>query len=104
MLEGAPATEEQVTKAEGYVASAISNANNIYNVVNNCSNELLSSNAYQNSYMHSIVTSEASSIKDSLKLFAIGAGAGLFIGVAIWAVDAFILEVRNNKREEKEEK
>lgn len=104
MLEGAPATEEQVAKAESYVASAISNANNIYNIVNNCSNELLSSNAYQNSYMHSIVTSEASSIKDSLKLFAIGAGAGLFIGVAIWAVDAFILEVRNNKREEKEEK
>ena len=104
MLEGAPATAEQVNKAESYVASAISNANNIYNIVNNCSNELLSSNAYQNSYMHSIVTSEASSIKDSLKLFAIGAGAGLFIGVAIWAVDAFILEVRNNKREEKEEK
>ena len=102
MLEGTPATADQVSKAENYVASAIENANSLYDIVFNHSNELLNSNAYQNSYMHSITTTESSSIRDSLKSFAIGAGGGLFIGLAIWAVDAFVLELKNSRKEEKE--
>ena len=102
MLEGTPATEAEVAKAESYINSALANANSIYNIVYDHSDELVSSNAYQNQYMHAIITSDADSIKDSMKLFLIGAGAGLFIGLAAWAVDAFILEIRDSQRRQKE--
>ena len=99
-LEGAPASQDKVDKAEEYVAVALSNANEIYNIVYNHSNELYSSNAYKNQYMHSITTTESDSIKSSLKLFAIGAVAGLFIGVAAGGVDALVLEFKNSKKEQ----
>ena len=102
MLEGEPATAEEVNKAESYINTALANANTIYNIVYNHSDELVNSNAYQNQYMHAIITSDSDSIKDSIKLFAIGAGAGLFIGLAAWAVDAFILEIRDSQRRQKE--
>ena len=102
MLEGTPATAEQVSKAESYINTALANANIIYNIVYNHSDELVNSNAYQNQYMHAIITSDSDSIKDSMKLFLIGAGAGLFIGLAAWAVDAFILEIRDSQRRQKE--
>ena len=98
-LEGEPATAEQVAKASEYVDNALNNAKSIYNIVNKHSQELFSSNAYNNSFMHTIITSEADSLKDNLKLFAIGAGAGLFIGLVIWFSDAFILEFKNSKKD-----
>ena len=98
-LEGEPATAEQVAKANEYVNSALNNAKSIFSIVNNHSKELYSSNAYNNSFMHTIITSEVDSISDYAKLFLIGAVAGLFIGLVAWVGDAFILEFKNSKKE-----
>ena len=100
MLEGAPVSEDKVEKAEEYVSSALENAGKIYNAVYNHSNELYSSNAYKNQYMHAITTTESDSIRSSLKLFVIGAAAGLFIGLMAWGIDAVVLEFKNSKKEQ----
>lgn len=103
-LEGPAATEEQVAKAATYIDSALNNANSLYNLVNNHADELFKSNSYQNQYMHYITTFENDSISNHLKMFLIGAAAGLFIGVAIWVVDAFVLEFKDaNKRQNAKE-
>ena len=99
-LEGAPATDEQVAKAGEYVDSALVNARSIYDLVNSHSQELFSSNAYNNRYMHAIVTTETDPITNYIKIFAIGAIGGLLIGACAWIGDAFILEFKNSKKEE----
>ena len=48
--------------------------------------------------MHALTTGESEKFSDSIKLFAIGAGAGLFLGVFVWIADAFILEFKAVKR------
>ena len=98
-LEGAPATDEQVAKAGEYVDSALENARRIYDVVYSHSQELFSSNAYNNRYMHSIITYESDSITNYLKIFVIGAAGGLFIGIVAWGIDAFVLEFKNSSKE-----
>ena len=103
-LEGPAATEEQVAKAATYIDSALANANSLYNIVNDHSSELFESNSYQNQYMHYITTFENDSITNHLKMFLIGAAAGLFVGLAIWGVDALVLEFKDaNKRQNAKE-
>ena len=48
--------------------------------------------------MHTITTTKREKLSDSLKLFAIGAAAGLAIGLVIWIGDAFIIEFRNIRK------
>ena len=81
-----------------YVKEAFNTANDIYDLVYNNSRELYASNAYQNKYMHTIVTSETEKLSDNLKLFLIGAGAGLVLGLVMWVADAFIIEFKNVKK------
>ena len=54
--------------------------------------------------MHTITTTTRERLSDSLKLFALGAAAGLAVGLIAWIGDAFIIEFRNVKKanEEKE--
>ena len=98
-LEGTPATEEQKVKAAEYIETALNNANSIYDIVYDHSDELFNSNAYKNQYMNSITTTKSDSIKNYLKSFLIGAGAGIVIGLLAWGVDAFVLEFKNSKKE-----
>ena len=93
-LEGTPATDEQIQKAKSYVDDALSNANKVFNLVNESSNELFESNSYNSRYMHSVTTVESEKFSDNLKLFGIGAGAGLLVGLIVWVADAFILEFK----------
>ena len=53
--------------------------------------------------MHYITTSESESLKDNLKMFVIGTGAGLFVGLALWGCDALLLEVKRSKKRNEEE-
>ncbi len=103
VLEGAHASDEEITKASLYVDSAYNNASNIYNKVLNHASELFNSNAYKSYYMHYITTSESESLKDNMKMFVIGIGAGLFVGLALWASDALLLEIKRSKKNEEEE-
>lgn len=100
MLEGAPASADEIAKAEEYTNSALSNATSIYDIVYSHSEELFNSNAYKNQYMNSITTIESDSIRNSLKSFLIGAAAGLVIGLVAWGLDALILEIKNNREKE----
>ena len=97
-LEGSPASDEEVSKAEGYVDEAFENANTVYSLVKDSSNELFSSNSYNNRYMHSIVTTESEKLSDNLMMFAIGTLAGLVVGIILWGVDAFIIEFKNARK------
>ena len=97
-LEGAPATDEQNLKAKTYVDDAFSNAQRIFELVNDSSNELFDSNNYNNRYMHSVTTVEAEKFTKNLKLFGIGAGAGFLVGLVIWIADAFILEFKSVRK------
>ena len=103
VLEGPHASDEEIAKASLYVDSAYNNAQSIYNIVLVHSNELFNSNAYKSYYMHYITTSESESIMDNMKMFVIGAGAGLFIGLALWGCDALLLEIKRSKKNEEEE-
>ena len=105
-LNGTPATDEQKAKAEEYIQIALNDANLAYELVSKNAEELFNSNAYKSRYMHALTTSDSERLSDNLKLFAIGAAAGLFLGVLIWIADAFIIEFRNVKKanEEKEAK
>ena len=105
-LDGAPATDEQKAKADEYIDVALQDAQNVYNLVYKNAEELFDSNAYKSRYMHALTTSDSERFSDNLKLFVIGAAAGLFIGVLAWIADAFIIEFRNVKKanEEKEAK
>lgn len=94
VLEGSDPTAEQLANAEKFVAKALENANNTFNLVNDFSLELFASNAYKSRYMHTVTTSESEGLKDNLKQFLIGAGVGLAIGLVIWVADAFILEFK----------
>ena len=98
ILGGTDATDEQKTAAEGYVANALDTAKNIYALVKENAKELFASNAYQNKFMHFVVTSDTEKFSDSLKLFLIGAGAGLGLGLILWIADAFIIEFKEVKR------
>ena len=103
VLEGAHASDEDISKASLYVDSAYNNANNIYSKVLSHANELFNSNAYKSYYMHYITTSESESLKDNMKMFVIGIGAGLFVGLALWASDALFIEIKRSKKNEEEE-
>ena len=104
-LDGAPATEEQKAKADEYVQTALNDAKNVYNLVSKNAAELFDSNAYKSVYMHAINTTVSEKFSDSLKLFVIGAAAGIAVGLIAWIGDAFIIEFRNVKKanEKKEE-
>lgn len=98
ILRGTDATPEQKANAEKYVANALETAKQLYTLVNKNAKELFASNAYQNKYMHTIVTSDTEKFSDNLKLFLIGAGAGLGLGLIMWVADAFIIEFKEVKR------
>ena len=97
-LSGADATDEQKANAQEYVTGVLNTAINYYDLVSKNSQELFTSNAYQNKYMHTIVTSDTEKFSDNLKLFLIGAGAGLGLGLVMWVADAFIIEFKNVKK------
>lgn len=98
-LEGPDATAEQKAQAQAYVDSAVANANSLYTSVSEQTKELYDSSAYRDVYMHSITTvNEGETLKDNLKNFGLGAGLGLFAGVAIWFIDSLIIEMKNNRR------
>lgn len=104
-LDGAPATDEEKAKAEEYINSAWQDALDIYDLVNKNANELFNSNAYKSRYMHAVTTSVSEKFSSNIKMFAIGAAAGLAIGLIIWVADAFVIEFRAVKKvnENKEE-
>ena len=97
-LEGGDATPEQKAQVETAVNDVLDRANDIYALVNRSAKELLNSNAYQNRYMHYVITSESESFKDNLKSFLIGAGLGLGLALVVWVADAFIIEFKNMKK------
>ena len=98
-LEGAEATEAQKSKADLYVDQAVENAKKLYDSVLVHTEELFASSMYRDGFMHSITTtSKSSTLKDNIKTIGIGAGLGLLAGVAIWVIDAFILEVKHNRK------
>lgn len=103
ILEGTHASDEEIQKASLYVDSAFNNAQSIYNIVYNHSNELFNSNAYRSYYMHYITTSESETLSDNMKMFVVGAGAGLAIGLVLWGCDALLLEIKRSKKNEEEE-
>ena len=93
-LDGTPATDAQKQEADAYVAKALADSRSIYELVNKSSQELFGSNAYKSVYMHAVTTTDNERFSDNIKLFLIGAGAGLAVGVILWVADAFILEFR----------
>ncbi len=97
-LDGPEATADQKAKAQEYTSKALANAKAVYGLVNKSSQELFASNAYKNRYMHTITTTKTESLKDNLKLFALGDAAGLAVGLIIWIGDAFIIEFRNVRK------
>ena len=97
-LDGPEATAEQKAKAQEYTSKALANAKAVYGLVNKSSQELFASNAYKNRYMHTITTTKTESLKNNLKLFALGAAGGLAVGLIIWIGDAFIIEFRNVRK------
>ena len=97
-LSGPDATEEQKTNTEKYVNNALETSKEIYALVNKNAKELFASNAYQNKYMHTIVTSNTEKFSDNLKMFLIGAGVGLGVGLIMWIADGFIVEFKEVKR------
>ena len=105
-LNGPEATAEQKAKADEYINTAISDAKSIYNLVNKNAAELFASNAYKSRYMHAITTTDSEKFSDSLKMFIIGAAAGLGTGLIAWIADAFIIEFKAVKKanDEKEGK
>lgn len=105
-LDGTPATDEQKAKADEYIDTALKDARSVYDMVSKNAVELFESNAYQSRYMHSITTNVSEKFSENLKLFVIGAAAGLAIGLIAWIGDAFIIEFKAVKKanEKKEEK
>ena len=97
-IDGPEATAEQKAKAQEYINNALADARAVYSLVNKSASELFESNAYRNRYMHTITTSKKEKLSDNIKLFALGAAAGLAIGLAIWIGDAFIIEFRNVRK------
>ena len=97
-LEGPEASEEEKAKANEYIQTALLDARKIYDIVNNSAQELFESNAYKSSFMHALTTTQKEKFSDNIKLFVIGASAGLFIGLIAWFVDAFLLEFRAYKK------
>ena len=98
MLEGPDATDEQKQKAAEYVSKALVNAKNTYSLVKDVSTELFASNSYRSRYMHTVQTYESEKLSSSLKLFLIGGGVGIGLGLLIWVADAFILEFRDVRK------
>lgn len=108
ILSGPEASADDKAYVEEQIAINLEKAKELYQLTSDASRELFYSNAYQNRYMHSITTYESESLKDNLKLFALGAALGLFAGVAIWVIDAFAYEFKqvkkaNDQLEEQEE-
>ena len=103
-IDGPEATAEQKAKAQEYVNNALAESRTLYSLVNRSAQELFGSSAYKNRYMHTITTTKREKLSDNLKLFALGAAAGLAVGLIVWIGDAFIIEFRNVKKanEEKE--
>ena len=97
-LDGPEATAEQKANAQQFIGNALADARAVFTLVNKSSQELFASNAYKNRYMHTITTAEQEGLKDNLKLFALGAAAGLAVGLVIWIGDAFIIEFRNVRK------
>ena len=103
-IDGPEATAEQKAKAQEYVKNAITDSKALYSLVYRSAQELFASSAYKNRYMHTVTTTKIENISDNIKNFALGAAAGLAVGLIIWIGDAFIIEFRNVRRanEEKE--
>ena len=97
-LDGPEATAEQKAKAQEFIGNALADAKAVYALVNKSATELFASNAYKNRYMHTITTTKNESLRDNLKLFALGAIGGLAVGLIIWIGDAFIIEFRNVRK------
>ena len=92
------ATQAEKDKANADVQSALVSARKAYSRVNLAAAELFASNAYKSKYMHFLTSTQSEKFSDNLKTFAIGAGAGLFLGLFLWVADAFILEFRAVKK------
>ena len=103
-IDGPEATAEQKNKAQEYVDNALAESRTLYSLVYRSAQELFNSSAYKNRYMHTITTTKREGLSDNLKIFALGAAAGLAVGLIAWIGDAFIIEFRNVKKanEEKE--
>ena len=97
-IDGPEATAEQKAKAQEYVNNALAESRTLYSLVNRSAQELFGSSAYKNRYMHTITTTKREKLSDNLKLFVLGAAAGLAVGLIIWIGDAFIIEFRNVKK------
>ena len=98
ILEGPEATPEQKAMVEDGVEDILETTKGLFTKVTNASKQLFTSNSYQYRYMHYITTYESEKFSDNIKLFAIGGGVGLLLGVAIWVIDAFALEFRAVKK------
>ena len=103
-IDGPEATAEQKAKAQEYIDNALADSRALYSLVYRSAQELFNSSAYKNRYMHTITTTKREGLSDNLKIFALGAAAGLAVGLIAWIGDAFIIEFRNVKKanEEKE--
>ena len=103
-IDGPEATAEQKAKAQEFIDNALADSRALYTLVYRSAQELFNSSAYKNRYMHTITTTKRERLSDNLKLFALGAAAGLAVGLIAWIGDAFIIEFRNVKKvnEEKE--
>ena len=97
-LNGPEATQQEKDAVEAEIQDIMAISKDLFTLVSDSSNELFYSNAYQNRYMHSVTTYESESLSDNLKTFVMGALVGLFLGAAIWVVDAFTLEFKAVKK------
>ena len=98
LTNGSEPTPAEIAEVEQEITDILAKTKNLFNIATNNSNELFYSNAYQNKYMHAVTTYESEGLRDNLKKFLLGAGLGLFFGIAIWVIDAFVLEFREVKK------
>ena len=98
LTNGVEPTPSEIAEVEQVITDILAKTKNLFNIATSSSKELFYSNAYQNKYMHAVTTYESEGLRDNLKLFLLGAGLGLFLGIAIWVVDAFALEFKDVKK------
>ena len=103
LTNGAEPTAAEIAAVETEITDILARTKNLFNIATENSKELFNSNAYQNRYMHAVTTYESESIRDNLKKFILGAALGLFLGVAVWVVDAFTLEFKAVKKANEEQ-
>ena len=102
LTNGPEPTAAEIAAVEEEITSILTKTKNLFNIATDNSKELFNSNAYQNKYMHAVTTYESESLRDNMKKFVLGAVLGLFLGVAVWVVDAFVLEFKAVKKANEE--